>query len=130
MFNNLEVTIDWIRHGFSCSNAIYLKSQSSIQNILQKLSINTKLPRMNISEIAAYYAPDAKLTKHGKLQAEQFNNIYKEKINKYDYVLCSELTRAVETALIITKNNKKICNRTLSKKERICSPKYRLYRKI
>jgi len=77
-----NIDIDWIRHGFSCANMLYQLS-----------------PNMNLSKLA----PNPVLSNYGIQQAKDTaNSILKD----YDAILCSNLTRALETALFMFDDKK------------------------
>lgn len=75
--SEIFVTIDWIRHGFSCANI--LQYAPGTANVLRPLITS-----------------DAALSKTGVEQAILLNNNVK---NDYDIICCSHLRRAMETAL-------------------------------
>lgn len=75
--DEVSITIDWIRHGFSCAN------------ILQHASVITNILRPMITS-------DASLTNIGVDQAIILNG---KVVNDYDIICCSHLRRAMETAL-------------------------------
>jgi hypothetical protein len=90
MSNNLNVNIKiyWIRHGFSCANYLY-------DNIHLTHSIKDK----------SILASDAKLTNITlnnicKMKSEIATDYYRNVLNS-DFILCSELTRAIETAMML-----------------------------
>lgn len=100
MDNNIIVYIDWIRHGFSCANAIKMQGHTGAKNILKNV-LNGKL-----GDSRGIYASDSLLSDVGVTQAEKVNHFFIERINQYDILLCSELSRAVETAMLISKDSK------------------------
>lgn len=97
----ITIYIDWIRHGFSCANAIKQKGHVGVKNILKNLVSEKK-----IGDSRSIYAPNSRLTDFGIEQAETVNKIYNNRIKNYDLICSSELTRAVETAMILAKNTK------------------------
>ncbi|ARF10796.1 histidine phosphatase superfamily branch 1 [Hokovirus HKV1] len=78
--DNIEITIDWIRHGYSCANAY--KSIYTYTSLMSSL-IN-----------------DPVLTRTGIEQAKKLNNYVSNNKTKFDYdiICCSNLRRAIETA--------------------------------
>ena len=85
----INLKIYWIRHGYSCANQIY----------------NKKYDMKNIDKDKI--APDAKLTDItlNKI-CEMKKDMSYEKSKYYcvansDFILCSELTRAIETAMML-----------------------------
>lgn len=87
MSNEVYVQIDWIRHGFSCANA------------LSSLSVNTVWTAIRDLEVKrGKYARDAKLTDIGISQAQLANKKFFKRYNSYDMICCSQLRRAMETA--------------------------------
>jgi hypothetical protein len=87
----LDLTINWIRHGFSCANYLYLNSN------YEKIYDKTK-------DYLKTLAPDAKLTKSTLDKFENINNNmneYQKYILESDYYCCSELTRAIETSIFL-----------------------------
>lgn len=95
----MKLTIDWIRHGQSYSNLFY-----ELKNVINDFTDH------DAQIFSAKYAPDAKLTPTGILQARYFNKHHRHMINEYDYIFCSELSRSVETSILISRytNIKKI----------------------
>lgn len=75
---NITVYIDWIRHGYSQGN------------LLSQLNSRTHIK-------------DPMLTKHGINQSLKLSSVYVDRINDCDIVLCSELSRAAETAINMCK---------------------------
>src|SRR4051812_20134401 len=74
-----NVRIDWIRHGLSCANVL------TGLNVFFRGSL----------------APDAMLTDCGVTQAQQTGDKVLTTLNNeqpYNIVVCSQLTRAIETA--------------------------------
>ena len=84
----VNLKIYWIRHGFSCANYLY-NNYSIVKGIKDKSKL----------------APDAKLTDItlNKIceMKNTLNNDYFCNILKSDFILCSELTRAIETAMML-----------------------------
>ncbi len=97
--SNITIYIDWIRHGFSCANAIkVIGGEAGLKGVIKNLQKGT------IQDSRAIYAPDSKLSNFGVKQSVDVNDVFKNRINQYDMMFCSELTRAAETAIIICKN--------------------------
>jgi broad specificity phosphatase PhoE len=88
-----KFTIYWVRHGLSCANVVYLT---------RKL----------------YLDPD--LTYLGYKQLIDTRRKIKELRLKFDYVFCSNLSRAIQSCLILTQKPEIICkmfNKFIFKKE-------------
>lgn len=86
---DIQITIDWIRHGYSCANAY--KNTYKYTSLISSL-IN-----------------DPVLTKTGIEQAKKLNEYLSKDTNNFDYdiICCSNLRRAIETAAFaFNKNNK------------------------
>jgi len=91
MSNNdivIKIKIYWVRHGFSCANFLYAKFR-----LTHSISDKSTL------------APDAKLTnttlkKICEMKNDNTSNYYRNILNS-DFILCSELTRAIETAMML-----------------------------
>jgi len=90
MSNNINVNIKiyWVRHGFSCANYLY-------ENYYLTKSVIDK----------SILAPDAKLTnitlnKICEMKNKKATDYYRNILNS-DFILCSELTRAIETAMML-----------------------------
>lgn len=99
--NEIIVFIDWIRHGFSCANAIKMQGHVGPKNILKNVIVEG-----NLGDSRGVYAADSLLSDLGIRQAERVNNTFFERIQGYDLILSSELSRATETAMIVAKNSK------------------------
>jgi len=95
------VFIDWIRHGFSCANAIKMEGHVGPKNIIKNV-----IKEGNLGDSRGKYAADSLLTDLGIKQAESVNKSYTDRIKEYDLILSSELSRAAETALVVGKNSK------------------------
>ena len=91
--SDITVTIDWVRHGFSCAN------------ILQHTSMVTNILRPLITQ-------DAALSDIGVRQAAILNEkvLSSELKDRYDIICCSHLRRAMETALFAFNNPDKAQN--------------------
>lgn len=96
---DITIYIDWIRHGFSCANVLKEIGEAGVKNVFKNISKGV------LGESRAVYAKDSKLSNFGIEQVEEVNKNYENRINQYDMVLCSELTRAVETAMIMCKKS-------------------------
>lgn len=94
-----KIYIDWIRHGFSCANAIKTMGEAGLKSAIKNIFTGK-----GIKDTRAIYASDSILSNYGMEQAAEVNKNFLDRINSYDIMLCSELTRATETATIIAKN--------------------------
>lgn len=83
----IYIQIDWIRHGFSCSNALASLGAADVWTMLSDWEIKTHK-----------YAKDAKLTDLGVAQAQLANKKFFNRYKGYDMICCSQLRRAMETA--------------------------------
>jgi len=81
-----NIEIDWIRHAFSCSNMLHELTAGR----------NKKYSAL---------APDAILSNYGISQATRAKNDINF-LNRYDIIICSNLTRALETALFLFNDDK------------------------
>ena len=81
------VQIDWIRHGFSCSNALSSLKADTIWSVITEWEFKRHK-----------YAKDAKLTDLGIAQAQVANRKFFGRHGKFDMICCSQLRRAMETA--------------------------------
>jgi broad specificity phosphatase PhoE len=79
---DLEIELYWIRHGFSCANL--LQQQSTFKSYAKNV-----------------VTPDAVLASDGESQAKELNKFVNDTglDKKIDIILCSNLRRAMETAL-------------------------------
>jgi hypothetical protein len=106
MSNYLTVNlqIKWIRHGYSCANYLYDTHQSGVKSYFTNM-----VTKFQLGDNRGLLAPDAKLTdatiknicnmKNKPLDPNtdiKYNNILDSQ-----YFFCSELTRAVETAILL-----------------------------
>ncbi len=87
----VRITIDHIRHAFSCANSIHITKKEG--NTIEK-----------IEHDSSKFSPDSVLTDLGIKQALSFNQKFDQRIRAADIVLCSELRRCMETAVIACKN--------------------------
>ena len=87
------VDICWVRHGYSCAN---LAEDNIIENDTTEMTPGGQ------------YAPDAILTDYGIKQASNVGRINREFFDSMDIVVSSELRRAIETALALVDNDRKI----------------------
>lgn len=92
--NNITISIYWIRHGFSCANLLYESGYSGIFDALKRGSTH---------DTRGELAPDAKLL-NKTIHNICANNEHFKKAHDVDAILCSELTRATETALFAFRN--------------------------
>lgn len=82
--------IDWIRHGFSCSNALSSLDANTVWSVISTWEVKR-----------SKYAKDAKLTDIGISQAIVANKKLFDRHSKYDMICCSQLRRAMETAELV-----------------------------
>lgn len=86
----IYVQIDWIRHGFSCSNAMGSLNADTVWSIISTWEVKKHK-----------YAKDAKLTDLGISQAQLANKKFFNRYKNFDMICCSQLRRAMETAEIL-----------------------------
>ena len=111
MTASIEVQIYWIRHGFSCANVLKEltnRSVSVLENIVEERKIHdsrsryagdSKLPDSTISGMC-------KINKHVATHANKTDDqyqslLYTDICKTCDYYMCSELTRAMETSMLL-----------------------------
>lgn len=82
--------IDWIRHGFSCSNALGSLDANTVWSIISSWEFKR-----------GKYAKDARLTDIGMAQARVANKKFFKRYEKFDMICCSQLRRAMETAELL-----------------------------
>jgi broad specificity phosphatase PhoE len=85
---NVNIKIYWVRHGFSCANYLYdnYHLTNSITN-KSKLAPDAKLTNITLNNICEM---------KNKIATDYYRNILNS-----DFILCSELTRAIETAMML-----------------------------
>ena len=81
------IQVDWIRHGFSCSNALSSFDSNTVWSVIA----NWEFKR-------GKYAKDAKLTNLGISQAQVANKKFFKRYSNFDMICCSQLRRAMETS--------------------------------
>ena len=98
--NTINLRIYWIRHGYSCANLLKDKGSSGGLDLLKNL-----FTTVNFKDSRGLLAPDSKLTD------KTLDNIckitkdsYLSDIKKSHLLCCSELTRSVETAMLLFRN--------------------------
>ena len=87
MSKNIYVQIDWIRHGFSCANAMSAFDADTVWSVITQWEVKRNK-----------YTSDAKLTDVGISQAQVLNKQFFKRYGKFDMICCSQLRRAMETA--------------------------------
>src|ERR1700722_9363665 len=92
-----NIKLCWIRHGYSCANVV--RDSIGTTDIFHWPP--SLLPRST-------YSPDAQLSNYGVKQAEDAATNSENILDSVNFVLTSELRRAIETALILFKNRKDI----------------------
>ena len=105
--NTINLRIYWIRHGYSCANLLKDKGSAGGLDLLKNL-----FTTVNFKDSRGLLAPDSKLTD------KTLDNIcritqdsYLLDIKKSHLLCCSELTRSVETAMLLFRNTR---NKTLN----------------
>jgi hypothetical protein len=95
---NINLDIYWIRHGYSCANYLYHKKLWNTTDKYAKLAPDAQLTDKTVSNICT--------------MKQENTDDYLNKLNSIidsDYILCSNLTRAIETAYMLFGHlNKKI----------------------
>lgn len=81
------IQIDWIRHGFSCSNALSSFDSNTVWSVIADWEFKK-----------GKYAKDAKLTNLGISQAQVANKKFFQRYSGFDMLCCSQLRRAMETS--------------------------------
>lgn len=85
--NRIYIQIDWIRHGFSCANAMSSLDVNTVWSVLADWDFKR-----------GKYARDAKLSNIGINQAQVANKKFFSRYKGFDMICCSQLRRAMETA--------------------------------
>lgn len=84
------IKIYWTRHALSCAN---------ILKAIGEAGVKTAIKSMSVQDSRARYAPDPLLSNLGVVQSLNLNEKTKD-LNNIDFIGCSELRRAIETAII------------------------------
>lgn len=103
--DQIKIFVDHVRHIYSCANTINtFGNDQVISNILHDIrdSYNNKIQVHDKSRIT----PDAVATNYGKFQGKKFNDNFIDRVNSADILICSELRRAMETAVMAGQNSK------------------------
>lgn len=98
---SIKIKIDHIRHAYSCANSIYSKYMQQNEPIDSKM--------MNfLAKESANVAPDSVITNIGIRQAIKLGNKYRKRFDTADIIICSELRRCMETAVLACRNRERI----------------------
>jgi hypothetical protein len=103
---DIELHIDYIRHGHSCANTLHMLQYGKSEQSLKLTEKDKDVIRRDRNMMTK----DSILSNLGIKQSEDLGNNFGDRINNYDMVFCSELRRTMETALHSLKMVDKIYN--------------------